>query len=123
MAGMPLGPVTVATMVEVPAPSVGTLSGVAVVFTVYGLGGGGSETVPTPIPPLIPAVVTPALVLHAVGSGGWKARTPTAWSPANRVVVTVSDVGWPGPGFTAGRGMLGMTAPCRATAAAAPSVE
>src|SRR2546421_5994312 len=35
-----------------------------------------------PIAPLIAAVVTPVVVLHAVGSAGWKKTNPLADSPA-----------------------------------------
>jgi hypothetical protein len=38
--------------------------------------------------PLMPAEVTPAGVLHAVGSGGWKVRAALAPAPLKRVVAT-----------------------------------
>ena len=37
---------------------------------------------PSPMNPLMPACVTPVGVLHAVGSGGWKANVPSEDPPA-----------------------------------------
>src|SRR3954447_328226 len=72
--------------------------------------------------PSMAAVVTPAGVLQAVGSGGWNVSPPSAVAPANRVVEIVVDVGWPGCGLIAGSVTLGTTFPSSLTAAAAPVV-
>ena len=69
------------------------------------------------------AVVTPVLVLQAVGSGGWKVSSPLEVSPAYRVVLIVYVVGSPVAAFTALSVMLGWTVPESVTAAAAPVVE
>src|SRR3954452_17595303 len=70
--------------------------------------------------PSMAAVVTPAGVLQAVGSGGWNVSPPSAVAPANRVVVIVVDVGCPTCGLIAGSVTLGITFPSSLTAAAAP---
>jgi hypothetical protein len=67
--------------------------------------------------PLIAAVVAPAGVLQAAGSGGLKASSPLAESPANLFVVMMNVVGSPAGGLTAVSVMLATTLPDKLTAA------